>query len=217
MFHPNAILLIAGTVSALTIFIVGIKMFQPDTKPPAEEQPEVAQLPPEPPPPPPPPPIDYTKPVREEPRRFPARSHMPNAGEGATSGSIDLATFDAERDLVWHDDDRVTWESDHDDHTGDDEDDHLMHKNLLDPLKRLIELVEANGGHLHVTDAFRDDPQNRVHGTRSLHKEGRAIDMYVEDMSQERLAKLAWAAGFDWVFYEAPRRGGIHIHASVKR
>jgi hypothetical protein len=214
MFHPHVILLVAGSVSALTIFIVGIQMFKPRPL----SQPIATSLPhqdePEPPPPPPP---DYTKPVRKEPARFPARSHMPHTGEGATSGSIDLSTFDPERDLVWHDDDRVTWESDEDDETGDDEDDHLMNKALYEPLRRLIELVDMNGGHLHVTDAYRHDPENRVHGSRSLHKEGRAVDMYTEDMSMERLAKLAWAAGFDWVYYEAPRRGGHHVHASVKR
>jgi hypothetical protein len=118
--------------------------------------------------------------------------------------------FSPGRDLTFIDDARVWWESDNDD--GDNEDDHSIHKSLEIPLRRVIELVAARGATLKVQDAYR--PAG-IHNPRSLHKEGRAVDLTCDDMPLEDLAKLCWAAGFDWVYYET--RGGAHIHCSVKR
>lgn len=156
-------------------------------------------------------PIDYTKAVREIPSRFPARSKMPARGEGSTSVSIDQVRFDPNTDLVLVDDDRVWWESDND--KGDTENDHQVHHALETPLRRLIELVNAEGGTLKVQDSYRD---KGIHSSRSLHKQGRAVDLTCDELGLERLAKLTWAAGFDWVYYEAPKKGGHHVHASVK-
>ena len=155
--------------------------------------------------------VDVTQPVRETPHRFPARSRMPAAGEGDTSLSIHHVSFDPERDLVFVRDERVWWESDND--QGDTEDDHLVHAALEIPLRRLIELVVAEGGILEVQDAYRAEG---IHSPRSLHKQGRAVDLTCDELGLERLAALAWAAGFDWVYYEAPKDGGHHVHASVR-
>ena len=51
----------------------------------------------------------------------------------------------------------------------------------------------------------------------SLHKEGRAIDVTCDQMPLEELAKLCWISGFDWVYYEARKGKGPHIHCSVRR
>lgn len=155
--------------------------------------------------------IDLTKPVRDIPRRFPASSRLPSGGEGSTSVSIGSVAFDPSLDLVEVYDDRVWWESEHD--RGDTEDDHLMHAAMEVPLRRLIELVSAEGGVLKVQDAYRD---HGIHSPRSLHKQGRAIDLTCDELGLERLAALTWAAGFDWVLYEAPKGGGHHVHASVR-
>ena len=69
-----------------------------------------------------------------------------------------------------------------------------------------------------------------VHAARSLHCEGRALDLTLgrpgsdkslsgpeASAALERLAKLAWQAGFDWVYNEWPKGGGPHVHASVRR
>ncbi|MBN1511250.1 MAG: hypothetical protein JXB13_04490 [Phycisphaerae bacterium] len=164
---------------------------------------------------PPPEPV-AVEPAAPAPRRalpdtFPRNTHRPPRPEGRVSGSIDLATFSAGRDLVYVDDPRVWWESDHDEI--DTECDHTMHRALVAPLRRLIELVDARGGTLEVHDAYR--PVN-VHNSRSLHKEGRAVDVTCDQMPLEELAKLCWVAGFDWVYYEA-RGSGPHIHCSVRR
>jgi len=154
---------------------------------------------------------DDKGPAREIPDRFPANTQMPASGEGAASLSIGRVPFDPDRDLlaVW--DDRVWWESEHDE--GDDEDDHIMHFAMEEPLRRLIELVDREKGTLKVQDAYRGAG---IHARTSLHKQGRAIDLTCDELGLERLAKLTWAAGFDWVYYEAPKTGGHHIHASVR-
>lgn len=154
---------------------------------------------------------DLTQPVREIPNRFPARTRRPTQRETDSSIGIGKVPFRPERDLVEVYDDRVFWESDHD--RGDTEDDHLVHAALEIPLRRLIELVAQAGGSLEVHDAYRDVG---IHAPLSLHKEGRAVDLTCDDLGLEELGKLTWAAGFDWVFYEAPRGGGHHIHASVR-
>lgn len=151
------------------------------------------------------------RPVRDEPRRFKANTHMPGKGEGRASGSINLRMFFPKYDLVRIEDDRVWWESEHD--KNDTEDDHIVHRSLEEPLRRLIELTAQHGAQLEVQDAYRP---TGVHSRRSLHKEGRAIDLTCKTLGLEKLAKLCWAAGFDWVYYEAPKRGGAHIHCSVR-
>jgi len=150
-------------------------------------------------------------PIREEPDRFPANTYLPRKREGLASGSIKLHLFDAEIDLVSVYDDRVWWESEHD--RNDTEDDHRMHHTVEEPFRRLVELVDQHNALLKVQDAYRAEG---IHAVRSLHKEGRALDLTAEGISLEKLAKLCWAAGFDWVYYEAPRDGGAHIHCSVR-
>lgn len=153
---------------------------------------------------------DLTQPLREIPNRFPPRTRMPTRREVDASVAIDHVPFDPDLDLVRVEDDRVWWESDHD--YGDDEDDHLVHFALEEPLRRLIELVDQAGGTLKVQDAYR---AVGVHHPRSLHKQGRAVDLTCDELGLEELAKLTWAAGFDWVLYEVGG-GGHHIHASVR-
>ena len=122
-----------------------------------------------------------------------------------------MESFSPGRDLVHIEDTRVWWESDND--AGDDEDDHTIHRSMEAPLKALIELVSQRGATLKVQDTYRP---SGVHNSRSLHKEGRAIDLTAKDMSLEELAKLCWVAGFDWVYYEAKAGSGSHVHCSVK-
>ena len=152
-------------------------------------------------------------PPRTLPARFSPGTTMPDVSENEASGAIHMPAFSPGRDLVYVDDPRVWWESDKDG-GGDDECDHSVHKSLEPPLKRLIEAVAARGATLKVQDSFRP---TGIHNTRSLHREGRAIDLTCEGLTLEELAKLCWMAGFDWVFYEHPKGGGDHIHASVRR
>jgi len=136
---------------------------------------------------------------------------MPGKREITYSLPIGTTPFRPEIDLVRVDDDRVWWESDHD--KGDTEDDHLLHRAMEIPLRRLIELTTQAGGRLKVQDTYR---ATGVHVKKSLHKEGRAIDVTCDELGLEKLAKLCWASGFDWVFHEASSRGGAHVHASVR-
>ncbi len=186
--------LMAGCLSALLIFLIGVRFQRerPVTLPPANVFP-----------------ID--KPVREILKGFKPNTCLPDAREGTVSGSIDMETF-SEEWLTEYYDDRIWWESEHD--RGDTEDDHVMHRSMVEPLRRLVELVVAEGGHLEVHDAYR--PKG-VHAPRSLHREGRAIDLTCDDLGLERLAILCWAAGFDWVYYELKAKKGAHVHCSVRR
>ena len=149
---------------------------------------------------------------RPAPAKFPKRTHLPNIRECDASGSIVFSRFSAARDLVYVDDRRVWWESEHDEEY-DDEDDHSMHYAIEAPFRRLVEYVCASNATLKVQECYR---ATGVHHSRSLHKEGRALDLTAEGMDLETLAKLAWMSGFDWVYYECPRNGGNHIHASVR-
>lgn len=151
------------------------------------------------------------RPVRAMPERFPARTYLPPHPENVACGTNGCVPFDPARDLVRIEDSRVWWESEND--FNDDEDDHVFHRAMETPMRRLIELVSAAGGTLKVQDAYRPEG---VHNSRSLHREGRAVDLTCDELGLEQLAKLAWAAGFDWVYHESPKRGGAHIHASVR-
>lgn len=161
-------------------------------------------------PPPKPRVVDYTKPARDVPPPFKAGQKRPARREGTVSHSIRNVPFNPETDLIRIEDDRVWWESEHD--SGDTEDDHIFHYAMLDPMKRIIELVSARGATLKVQDAYRDAG---IHASQSLHKQGRAVDLTADGMDLGQLSSLAWAAGFDWVYFEAPKKGGWHVHASV--
>lgn len=156
--------------------------------------------------------VSKTMTFREEPKTFRQTTYLPKAREAEASGSIDLNTFSPGRDLIYFDDQTVWWESENDDNSYDTEDDHTIHKNIKEPLEKLIYLVNNAGGTLKVQDSFRG---YGIHSTKSLHKEGRAIDLTADNLELEQLAKFAWMAGFDWVYFETA--GGLHIHASVKR
>lgn len=159
---------------------------------------------------------DLKNPVRPAVRSFGRNSSQPLGRESLNSGAIDLATFNPVNDLIHFDDPRVWFESDHD--TDDETDnDHLLHRAMEWPLRRLVNLVEQKGGKLKIQDTYRSANTNRIHMERSLHCEGRAIDLTSENLSLSDLANLCWQAGFDYVLYEAPKRSGEHIHASVRR
>lgn len=166
---------------------------------------------------------DLLNPVRPAPEQFKRDTTMPkNVSEGDASGSITTGGFSAGRDLVYLDDPRVWWESDHDGET-DDECDHTFHVALEIPFRRLVNLVTAAGWQLRVQECYRP---SGTHADRSLHKEGRAIDITVDRLEGERLtpfekiaayeelSKLAWQAGFDWVYYEYKKGTGPHVHVS---
>lgn len=160
--------------------------------------------------------VDLFNPVRPEPASFPPDSNMPRGKESLHSGPIDLKTFDPKRDLIRFDDPRVWFESDHD--KGDTENDHIMNRAVEIPLKRLVNLVEKKGAKLKVQEAYRAASDERmIHMEKSLHREGRAVDLTSEGLSLSQLAKLCWQAGFDFVLYEVPSRGGQHLHCSMKR
>jgi len=160
--------------------------------------------------------VDLFNPVRPAPKSFPPDSNMPLGKESKNSGPIDLKTFDAKKDLVRFKDPRVWFESDHD--KNDTEDDHMINRAVEIPLKRLVNLVEKKGGKLKVQEAYRAiDPKKMIHMKKSLHREGRAVDLTSDGLSLSQLAKLAWQAGFDFVLYEVPPRGGQHLHCSMKR
>jgi hypothetical protein len=135
---------------------------------------------------------------------------MPACRESAASGAVAPDRFDARRDIVRFKDYRVWFESDND--ANDNEDDHLIHRSLEPPLRRLVDRLEARKIQLRIHDAYRP---TGVHSARSLHREGRALDLTCEKASLEELAKHCWAVGFDWVYYEAGK-GGEHVHCSVK-
>jgi hypothetical protein len=150
--------------------------------------------------------------ARTLPRRFPRNTNLPSGKESLTSGPIDLATFNPTQDLVRFQSLTVWFESDFD--KAPEENDHLVHRSIVAPLERLVRLVNSNGGRLKIHEAYRC---TGVHKARSLHREGRALDLTCEKLSLSELAKLCWVAGFDWVLYEDPKGGGDHIHCSVRR
>ena len=163
-----------------------------------------------------PPPPDLHNPVRAAPASFPPDSNLPKGKEIYASGPIDLAAFNPTNALVRFEDKRVWFESDKDHHS-DDEDDHVIHRAMEVPLKRLVNLLEKKGGKLKIQEAYRPADKNRIHMASSLHSEGRAVDLTCEKVSLSELAKLCWQAGFDFVLYEVPKKSGVHLHCSVKR
>jgi hypothetical protein len=162
------------------------------------------------------PPPDLHSPVRPAPKSFPPDSNLPRGKESLASGPIDLKSFSPDRDLIRFTDARVWFESDGD-RPGDDEDDHIIHRALEVPLKRLVNLLEKKGGKLKIHEAYRAAEKNKIHLAISLHCEGRAVDLTCEKGDLGELAKLAWQSGFDFVLYEKPKRSGVHLHCSVRR
>lgn len=171
---------------------------------------------------------DLFAPVREAPERFRRNAHLPDVRENEATGGIDLDSFSAGRDLVRVDDPRCWWESDNDAAEHDTEDDHSMNAAIVEPFRRLVNLAAAAepGYQLRVQECYR---AAGVHAPKSLHCEGRALDLTFERLEGEKLtpfekvavyeslAKLCWQAGFDWVYYEQARGTGPHVHASVRR
>ena len=167
---------------------------------------------------------DLTTPVRPAPENFKRDTYLPAIRESEASGAIVNSSFSAGRDLVYVEDDRLWWESDNDGET-DDECDHSMHAAMEIPFRRLANFAVTAGWQLRVQEAYR---ATGIHASKSLHKEGRALDVTVDNLGDvklthfekiaayEALAKMAWQAGFDWVYYENSAGGGPHIHASVK-
>lgn len=154
--------------------------------------------------------------------------HWPADRESAVCGGIRLDDFSAGRDLVYVDDPTVWWESDQDAKENDTEDDHSMNVALEPAFRRLVALLarEKPDLQLRVQECFR---AAGVHSARSLHAEGRALDVTVgrkdgsrlptaeTEAAYSELASFCWQAGFDWVFFENATGTGPHIHASVKR
>jgi hypothetical protein len=95
------------------------------------------------------------------------------------------------------------------------DDDQIMTAKLsarVDALATLV-LEEFPGLRLRITDAWDD---SNVHAKTSRHLEGRAVDITTSDRDVKklgRLAGLAIAAGFDWVFFEDK----AHVHASMRK
>lgn len=103
-----------------------------------------------------------------------------------------------------------------------DDEDSLFHPDLISPLARLNELVQAEWKgvyQLRVTDAYdslleHDPPEIDKNERYSLHYEGRAIDLTTWPVNRNiygRLCALAHCAGFDYVEHEV-----THCHVSVQ-
>ena len=201
---------ISATLLCCTVLALVLAVDSCGKRAPAEKKkPEVAEKKP------PAPPPDLHSPVREAPASFPPDSNLPRGKEIYASGPIDLDHFSPTNDLVRFEDKRVWFESDYDKVV--DEDDHVIHRAVEVPLKRLVNLAEKKRGTLKVHEAYRASEKNKIHLASSLHCEGRALDLTSETLNLSELAKLAWQAGFDFVLYEKPRKSGVHLHCSVKR
>jgi len=191
------------TVVALSVgFFAGIR-YQQSLPARSSPPPAVNHLPPA---------LPVDQPIRPAPARFLPDTTHPDGKEFVVCGPIDLATFSSGRDLIYFDDPRVWFASDH---AGNHEDDdHTIHRSLEESLRRLVELAARRHAHIKIHGAYRPIG---IHLIRSLHREGRAVDLTSEELSLEDLAKLCWQSGFDWVYYESTVKTGAHVHASVKR
>ena len=196
----HIVMLCVGCTSAIVVFAVGVSRI-PSRPHPGHERLDMTEI------------SEVAMPLRQAPASFPVGTYLPKQRESEASGAIDLGTFSPGRDLTYIEDDRVWWERDND--SGDTECDHTVHHSLRLPLETAIQLVAERGAVLKIQDAYRP---NLVHNPKSLHKEGRAVDLTCNDIVLEELAKICWQAGFDWVYHEkGSRNNGPHIHASVAR
>ena len=167
--------------------------------------------------------------VRDAPKEFKRNTYLPNVRESEASGSNAPRTFSPGRDLVFFDDPRVWWKSDNRAaNDANDECSHSVHKSMVEPLTRLANLAAETEWVLKVQGAYA--AESGVHSANTLHKQGRAIDLTFGDPANpsgrldtkqmqtayEVLAKLAYQAGFDWVYYEYGSGTGPHVHASVR-
>ena len=146
-------------------------------------------------------------------------AHVPSSGEVAASGISEaiLSGTPAYDALVTSDSNDIIFK------------DGLTYRMTLRMRDRLHDLAarvkaEFPGYKLRIQSAWRPKPAHPEN--RSLHWEGRAVDLTVirddpaaiaanQDDSTKlgRLAGLAVESGFDWVFYENDE----HVHASVRR
>lgn len=100
-----------------------------------------------------------------------------------------------------------------------DSDERRMTKNCFEKLNKLAEDVKrtwgSKGVKLRVINAFDLDDVKKRHGEKSLHHEGRAVDLTTSDRDKSKypiLGRMAYTAGFNYVFYASKS----YIHASVK-
>ena len=73
--------------------------------------------------------------------------------------------------------------------------------------EQFIKMAAAPGTVIY--DARSDDKYKLLHVKGAKH-------LSLTSTTAEELAKLAWQAGFDWVYYENSRGTGPHVHASVR-
>lgn len=147
------------------------------------------------------------------PQRLSVGDAFPNQPEAAVSGRLHAPVSRNDRGfqrLVENRDRRIVFKNE--EKSGADR---LMTAALSRRLSRLARAVQGEwpGVRLRVTEAWDEE---REHGKRSLHYEGRAADLTTTDLDSSklgRLASLAVQSGFDWVYYE----NRSHVHVSVKR
>lgn len=92
--------------------------------------------------------------------------------------------------------------------------DRRMTRRTHERLHALARLVDREwpGKKPRVTEAWDEDIE---HGDKSVHYEGRALDLTVSDVDSSklgRLSALARDAGFDWVYFE----DATHVHVSTR-